>query len=90
MPTPVTVTCAAIHDGRIERLGGMHDGKPWSMAIGAVVAELGRPADQRQWDFVVSAHGRTAPLAVNGAGVVAPGVDLLSLPECPPQQLDGT
>jgi hypothetical protein len=58
---PTSITCAAVRDGRLERLGGMHDGKLWSMAIGAVVAELSQPADSRRWDFVVNAHGAFAP-----------------------------
>jgi hypothetical protein len=88
MPTPITVTCATIRAGRIVRLGGVFNDKPWSLAISYVIAELSRPAERRQWDFVVEAHGGTVPLAVRPGGVEAPGVDPLSLPEIPPHWRD--
>jgi hypothetical protein len=85
MPTPVTVTCADVRTGRVVRLGGMFNGKPWSLGIGNVIAELSRPAERRQWEFMVEAHGNTVPLAVRPGGVEAPGVDLLGLPQIPPE-----
>jgi hypothetical protein len=89
MPTPVQVTCADTDAGRVVRLGGIFNGRPWSMSAANVIAEIERPASGRQWDFDASAHGVTAPvrMATRGGGKVleAEGVDLLSLPACPPE-----
>jgi hypothetical protein len=92
MPTPVEVTCARIRDGRIERLGGMQNGSPWSMSAANIIAEIEKPDEARRWDFEVRAHGVTVPVTVMTQGeaksLKAGGVNLLDLPECPPQQLD--
>ena len=94
MPTPVQVTCARIRNGRIERLGGMFNGSPWSMAARRIIVEIEKPANKRVWAFEASAHGVTAPvvLVVQGwqKSLEAEGVDLFRLPACPPEQLDDT
>jgi hypothetical protein len=94
MPTPVQVTRADFFAGRVTRLGGMFNGKPWSMSADDLIAEVERPADKRVWTFEVSAHGVAAPVRVATRGgskvLEAEGVDLSSLPPCPPEQLDGT
>jgi hypothetical protein len=48
MPTPVQVTFADTDAGRVVRLGGTFNGKPWSMSAGNVIAEVERPAGSRQ------------------------------------------
>jgi hypothetical protein len=94
MPTPVQVTFADTDAGRLVRLGGTFNGKPWSMSAGNVIAEVERPASSRQWDFDASAHGVEAPVRMTmrrGRKVLeAEGVDLLSLPACPPERRDDT
>jgi hypothetical protein len=94
MPTPVKVTFADTAAGRVVRLGGLFNGKPWSMSAANVIAEVERPAIARQWDFDASAHGVTAPVGVTKRGgrkvLEAEGVDLLSLPACPPERRDDT
>jgi hypothetical protein len=96
MPTTVMVICAKVRAGQIVRLGGMLNGSPWSMSARDVIAEIERPDDKRQWDFEACAHGVTAPVRVAAAvmgwrkSLAAEGVDLLSLPACPPEKLDDT
>jgi hypothetical protein len=92
VPTPVQVTRADVREGRIVRLGGMFNGKPWSMSVVNIISEIDKPDGRRQWDFEASAHDITAPvvLEVRGwqASLKAEGVDLFSLPECPPEWLE--
>jgi hypothetical protein len=94
MSTPIQVTCARICEGRIERLGGVQNGSPWSMSVASIIAEIERPDGKQQWDFEASAHGITARVTVVTQGgaksLDSEGVNLLDLPECPPQQLDDT
>jgi RES domain-containing protein len=94
MPTKVEITCARIRDGRIESLGGMFNGRTWSMPADDILAEIEKPDGRRQWDFVVRAHGVIVPLGVVTQGrclaLEAKGVALRSLAKCPPEQLDGT
>jgi hypothetical protein len=94
MPTPVQVTNADTAAGRVIRVGGTFNGKPWSMSAANVIAEVERPAITRQWDFDASAHGVVAPVRVTTRGgrkvLEAEGVDLLSLPACPPERRDDT
>jgi hypothetical protein len=72
----------------------MFNGSPWSMTVGSIIAKIEKAADKRVWTFEASAHGVTAPVVVAVMGwqksLAAEGVDLFSLPACPPEKFDDT
>ncbi len=94
MPTLVEVSCVRRRGpGRIEALGGMWQGQPWSMLESTVIAEIERP--ERQWDFFVTIDGDKAPIGVgfeNGRRCLTVGSDpaaLFRLPEMPRERALG-
>jgi hypothetical protein len=63
MPTPVEVSCVRRGGpARIEALGGVWQGQPWSMSESTVIAEIERPG--RQWDFFATIDGYEVPIVV--------------------------
>jgi hypothetical protein len=98
MADSVQVTCLrkrASHynpHARIERLGGMHGGKRWSLPEEDIISELKKPISTRRWNFYVNINGKNVRVILathGGRDYLNTEVDgyepnnLLSLPECP-------
>jgi hypothetical protein len=96
MPTPVEVSCVRRRGpGRIEALGGVWNGQPWSMSERSLIVEIEQPDDQRQWNFFAKIEGGAVPIAIrveDGRKHLSAGGDrdaLLRLPDMPQERALG-
>jgi hypothetical protein len=96
MPTPVEVTCVRKSGpGRIEALGGVWNGQPWSMSERNLIVEIEQPDDRCQWNFFARIAGAAVPVIIRveiGRKHLSAGSDpiaLLRLPEIPQEQALG-
>jgi hypothetical protein len=94
MPTPVEVSCLRRGaPGRIEALGGMWQGQPWSLSERELIVAIEQPG--RQWDFFVSIDRDKVPIIIrieNGRKHLTAGdqpVALLRLREMPRERALG-
>jgi hypothetical protein len=90
MPTPIEVSCVRSRSpGRIEALGGVWNGQPWSMSERSLIVEIEQPDDRRQWNFYAVIDGAAVPITIrveSGRKYLSAGGDplaLLRLPEMP-------
>jgi hypothetical protein len=93
MPTPVEVSCVRTNAERIEALGGMWNGQPWSLSEWHLIEEIELPDDKRQWDFFVTIAGAKMPVVVRQTSgrkhLAVNHFDLLGLPEMPRERALG-
>jgi hypothetical protein len=90
MPARVEVSCVRRRGpGRIEALGGVWNGQPWSMSERNVIVEIDQPDDRRQWNFFVKIDGWDVPITLrveSGRKHLSAGGDpsaLFRLPKMP-------
>jgi hypothetical protein len=101
MPTPVEVSLVKLRGdqfaphARIEALGGVWRGQPWSMSERSLVAEIEQPDDSRAWNFFVRIDRDEVPIIIrskDGRKYLSAGNDpvaLLTLPEMPRERALG-
>jgi hypothetical protein len=67
MPTPVEVSHIKhghVNQSGIAGLGGTWRDRPWYMSEPNLIWEIGRPGNERQWDFFVVIEGQNVPIAI--------------------------
>jgi hypothetical protein len=94
----VQVSCIVKRNGnynpheRIETLGGVHNGKRWSLPEQDIIAELEKSDSIRRWNFYTDVSGNKARVVIaihSGRKYLKtepdrhPDNNLLNLPKCP-------